>query len=91
MHADILLSFCLKLTLPTKVFAVSVYLVLDKLQSRNQDVCHPWHRNLLTGCHGDRCQAGAQVVLGEMGGEGGGRERERERERETQHTEAGHL
>lgn len=79
MHADILLSFCLKLTLLTKVFAVSVYLVLDKLQSRNQDVCHPWHRNLLTGCHGDRCQAGPKRSSERWGGE-----------RETQHTEAGH-
>lgn len=37
----------------------------DKPQSRNQDVCHRWHRNLLmkTGCHGDCCQAGAQAVL----------------------------
>lgn len=65
MHAGILLPLCPKWTLLTKVSALSVYLVSDKPQSRNQDVCHRWHRNLLmkTGCHGDCCQAGAQAVL----------------------------
>lgn len=63
-----------------KDFAFSVYLVSDKLQSRNQDVCHQWHGNLLTGCHGDCCQALAETVL-----------RERGTERDTERDEAGHL